>query len=146
MLERERGPARCERDCSGGEQGPGWVSHLLQRLAANVLQDRHTAPRLAEAERTYAARRQALVDTLVQRGIEVSGDSGVGVWIPLPDESALVRELLVQGWAVSPGERYRFRSRPGIRVTTAALEPDGSEALADALASLRTAAARTYAA
>lgn len=126
--------------------GPGWVSHLLQRLAADVLQDGRTAPRLAEAERTYATRRQALVGALLQRGIEASGDSGIGVWIPLPDEAAVVRELLVQGWAVSPGERYRFRSRPGIRVTTAALEPDEAEALADALASLRTAVARTYAA
>jgi DNA-binding transcriptional MocR family regulator len=126
--------------------GPGWVSHLLQRLAADVLQDRRTGPRLAEAERTYATRRQALVGALLQRGIEASGDSGIGVWIPLPDEAAVVRELLVQGWAVSPGERYRFRSRPGIRVTTAALEPDEAEALADALASLRTAVARTYAA
>lgn len=126
--------------------GPGWVSHLLQRIAADVLQDRRTAPRLAEAERTYAARRGALVDALAQRGIEASGDSGIGVWIPLPDEAAVARELLVQGWAVSPGERYRFHSRPGIRVTTAALEPADAEALADALAGLRAAPAGTYAA
>jgi DNA-binding transcriptional MocR family regulator len=125
--------------------GPGWVSHLLQRIAADVLQDRRTAPRLAEAERTYTARRGALVDALAQRGIEASGDSGIGVWIPLPDEAAVARELLVQGWSVSPGERYRFRSAPGIRVTTAALEPDEAEALGDALAALRAPPAGTYA-
>jgi DNA-binding transcriptional MocR family regulator len=125
--------------------GPGWVSHLLQRLAAEVLRDRRTAPRLAEAERTYAARRQALVEALAERGIEASGNSGIGVWIPLPDEAAVVRELLVEGWAVSPGERYRFRTAPGIRVTTAALEPDEAEGFAQALAALRAAPAGTYA-
>ena len=56
-----------------------------------------------------------------------------------------MRELLVQGWAVSPGERYRFRSAPGIRVTTAALEPDDAEVFAEALAGLRAAPAGTYA-
>jgi DNA-binding transcriptional MocR family regulator len=125
--------------------GPGWVSHLLQRLAAEVLLDKTTAPRLREAEATYTARRRALVDALAERGIEASGDSGIGVWIPLPDEAAVVRELLVRGWAVSPGERYRFRSPPGIRVTTAALEPDEANAFADALAALRAAPAATYA-
>jgi DNA-binding transcriptional MocR family regulator len=125
--------------------GPGWVSHLLQRLAAEVLLDKRTAPRLAEAERMYATRRGALMRALAERGIDSSGDSGIGVWIPLPDEAAVVRELLVQGWAVSPGERYRFRSAPGIRVTTAALEPDEAEALGDALAALRAPPAGTYA-
>jgi hypothetical protein len=56
-----------------------------------------------------------------------------------------VRELLVQGWAVSPGERYRFRSPPGIRITTAALEPDEAEGVADAIAALGRAPATTYA-
>ena len=56
-----------------------------------------------------------------------------------------MRELLVEGWAVSPGERYRFRTPPGIRVTTAALEPDEAEAFAETLAALRAAPAGTYA-
>jgi hypothetical protein len=51
-------------------------------------------------------------------------------------KAAAVRELLAQGWAVSPGERYRFNSPPGIRITTAALEPDDAERLADAIAAL----------
>ena len=67
------------------------------------------------------------MSALAARGVEAAGDSGLGVWVPLADEAAAVRELLVQGWAVSPGERYRFRSAPGIRVTTASLEPDEAE-------------------
>jgi DNA-binding transcriptional MocR family regulator len=124
---------------------PGWVSHILQQVAALLLDDDATARLLARAERTYAERRQALVSALAARGIEAAGDSGLGVWVPLADEAAAVSQLLVQGWAVSPGERYRIRSAPGIRVTTATLEPDEAERLADAIAALGRAPATTYA-
>ena len=125
--------------------GPGWVSHLLQQLAAAILEDRETARLLARAERTYTERRLALVAALAARGIEALGDSGLGVWIPLADEAAAVRDLLVQGWAVSPGERFRFHSPPGIRVTTATLEPADAEPVADAIAALGRMPALTYA-
>jgi hypothetical protein len=46
---------------------------------------------------------------------------------------------------VSPGERYRFRSAPGIGITTADLEPDEAEHLADAIAALGRAPGGTYA-
>ena len=97
-----------------------------------LLRDRATARLLAKAERAYSDRRRALVAALAARGIASTGDTGLGVWVPLADEAAAVRELLVQGWAVSPGERYRFKSPPGIRITTARLEPDEAEDLADA--------------
>jgi len=125
--------------------GPGWVSHLLQQLALAVLRDRETARLLARAERTYASRRRALVEALAVRGGEATGASGLGVWIPLADEAAAARDLLVQGWAVSPGERFRFRSAPGIRVTTTTLEPGDAERLADAIAALGREQALTYA-
>jgi DNA-binding transcriptional MocR family regulator len=100
---------------------------------------------LARAERVYAERRRALVSALAAHGVPAAGDSGLGVWVALADEAAAVRELLVQGWAVSPGERYRFQSAPGIRITTAPLEPDESRRLADAIAALGPAPASTYA-
>jgi len=125
--------------------GPGWVSHILQQLAATLLRERATAKLLARAERVYTERRRALVAAFAARGIDAAGDTGLGVWIPLADEAAAVRELLVQGWAVSPGERYRFRTAPGVRVTTATLEPAEAERLADAFAALGRAPAATYA-
>jgi DNA-binding transcriptional MocR family regulator len=124
--------------------GPGWVSHILQQLAVLMLRDKATAKLLARAERAYTERRDALVAALAARGLQAAGDSGLGVWLPLADEAAAVRELLAQGWAVSPGERYRFNSPPGIRVTTAALEPGDAEHLADAIAALGRAPASTY--
>jgi DNA-binding transcriptional MocR family regulator len=124
--------------------GPGWVSHILQQLAAQVLRDPETAPRLAAAERAYAARRRALVEALRKRGIAAAGDSGLGVWIPLADEAAAAAQLLAAGWAVSPGERFRFASAPGLRVTTAELHEHDAERLADAIAGLGDAPSSTY--
>ena len=77
--------------------------------------------------------------------MSATGDSGLGVWVPLADEAAAARELLAQGWAVSPGERYRFHTPPGLRVTTADLEKHEADELADALAALGRAPASTYA-
>jgi DNA-binding transcriptional MocR family regulator len=125
--------------------GPGWVSHILQQIGELMLRDRSTTQLLARAERVYGERRDALVSALAARGIDATGDSGLGVWVPLADEAAAVRELLVQGWAVGPGERFRFRSPPGIRITTAALEPNEADRLADAIAGLGGVSADTYA-
>ena len=125
--------------------GPGWVSHILQQVAALLLRERATGKLLTRVERVYAERRRALVSALAARGIEAAGNSGLGVWLSLADEAAAVRELLAQGWAVSPGERYRFHSAPGIRITTADLEPDEAEHLADAIAALGRTPPSTYA-
>jgi DNA-binding transcriptional MocR family regulator len=125
--------------------GPGWVSQILQQVAALLLRDEATVELLGRAQQTYAERRRALVSALAAREIGAAGDSGLGVWVPLADEAAAVRELLDQGWAVSPGERYRFRSATGIRITTADLEPDEAERLAEAIAALTGAPAATYA-
>jgi DNA-binding transcriptional MocR family regulator len=126
--------------------GSGWVSHLLQQTAAELWSSVATRKLLARAEKSYAARRAALVDALAARGIEAQGDSGLSVWIPVVEEVATVQQLLDSGWAVSPGERFRFESPAGIRVTTATLEPDDAEELADALAALWSVSGSTYAA
>lgn len=85
------------------------------------------------------------MSALAVQGVQAAGDSGLGVWVPLADEAAAVRELLALGWAVSPGERYPFSSAPGIRITTAALEPAAAARLAEAIAALGRAPASTYA-
>jgi DNA-binding transcriptional MocR family regulator len=110
--------------------GPGWVSHLLQQAAAHLLSDPATDALLARAERVYADRRAALVGALAQRGVPAAGDSGLGVWIPVEREAEAAQHLLTRGWAVSAGERFRFNSAPGLRVTTAALSEGDAERLA----------------
>jgi DNA-binding transcriptional MocR family regulator len=128
--------------------GAGWVSHLLQQTAAELWASQETRALLARAERSYARRCEALTAALSRRGIIASG-GGLGVWIPLteqtPGETAITQRLLDRGWAVSPGERYRFRTGPGLRVTTAALSPDDAERLAAAIDEIMNDTAVTYA-
>ncbi|HEY6585347.1 MAG TPA: aminotransferase class I/II-fold pyridoxal phosphate-dependent enzyme [Gaiellaceae bacterium] len=125
--------------------GPGWVSHLLQQTAANLLGSAATRRHLSRVRRVYAERRAALVEALAHRSIPARGESGLGVWVPVAEEAATAQLLLERGWAVSPGERYRFATPPGIRITTTGLEPPEAEQLAAAFAEIRTASATTYA-
>ena len=126
--------------------GTGWVSHILQQVAASLWHDAVGRDLLARAERVYTERRDALVTALADRGLTSFGRSGLGVWIPVEEEVAVVQVLLEQGWAVSPGERYRFDTRPGIRITTATLEPRDASKLAAALAAALQSSQATYAA
>src|SRR5439155_24592959 len=53
--------------------GPGWVSHVLQHVVADLWADRATQRLLVRAARTYERRRRAMVDALGRRGIAASG-------------------------------------------------------------------------
>jgi DNA-binding transcriptional MocR family regulator len=125
--------------------GAGWVSHLLQQTVATLRSDAATGALVARAEREYATRRAAFVAALAERGITAHGRSGLGVWIPVEEETAIVQALAGRGWAVSPGERYRYHSAPGIRVTTATLRPAEARRLADEIAAVVRGQATTYA-
>lgn len=114
--------------------GPGWVSHLTQRLVAAVLSDTGAIDQIAVAERTYSDRRRAFASALADRGIPSFARSGMNVLIPVSEESTLAGFLLTRGWSVRTGEAFRLRTRPFIRVTISALEPSDGAALADDLA------------
>jgi DNA-binding transcriptional MocR family regulator len=116
--------------------GIRWVSHVLQRLVVKLWSERDVQRLLKRAEKTYAERRYALIEALASRGIEARGASGLNVWIPLRDESAVVQSLLARGWAVNAGERYRLASGSAIRVTISALDPRDAERFAADLASV----------
>ena len=110
--------------------GIRWVSHVLQRLVAALWAEPGMPLRLRQAARTYARRREALLGALASHGIAARGRSGLNVWIPVAEESAVIRALLESGWAVSAGERFRIESPPAIRVCAASLEPEESRRLA----------------
>ncbi len=116
--------------------GVRWVSHILQKLVVSLWRDRRVRAQLARAERAYAERRAELVGALRARGIEAHGASGLNVWIPLAEESAVVQALFQRGWAVNAGERYRIASPPAIRVTIASLPPRDAARFADDLAEI----------
>src|SRR2546425_1001302 len=116
---------------------------MLQSLVVELWRDRSVHNLMERAAAVYGRRRGALVDALSERGVQAHGRSGLNVWVPVPDEGAAVRRLLDAGWAVSAGERFRFRSGPAIRVSIGTLEPRDAVRLAEALTHPREARTRT---
>lgn len=116
--------------------GTGWVSHLLQRLAAHVWHRAATEGVLARAAATYTQRREALLAALADEDIIGHGASGLNVWIPVREEVPVVQGLAGHGWAVQAGEPFRIGAPPGIRITVAALPADRAHELAQDLASV----------
>jgi DNA-binding transcriptional MocR family regulator len=62
------------------------------------------------------------------------GASGINVWVPVADETAVLARLRDAGYAVAPGSRYRIAAPPGIRVTAGTVPLADIEPLADAIA------------
>ena len=114
--------------------GTGWVSHILQSLVVALWTAPGTPSLLEEARTAYARRRATVLQALELRGIAAHGRSGVNVWIPVAEEASVIQDLLARGWAVRAGERFRLRSRPGIRVTISTLTAEDTERLADDIA------------
>lgn len=119
--------------------GPGWVSHALQRAMIDLWNDEHATGRVAAARQTYARRRAALIEALRVYDVAAHGRSGLNVWVPVADETAVVSRLLTAGWAVTPGAPYRISSAPGVRVSMAGFREDDAASLAAALSAARTA-------
>ena len=111
----------------------GWVSTVLQRLALSMWTDPGVAETVAAGAREYDRRRTDLRRLLDQRGIESAGDTGLNVWVPVPDESHATATLLDSGFAVAPGSRFRQLSPPGIRVTVSNLADADVPALVAAI-------------
>ncbi|MBE2314733.1 aminotransferase class I/II-fold pyridoxal phosphate-dependent enzyme [Solirubrobacter sp. CPCC 204708] len=126
--------------------GPGWVSSILQRLAARLWADSEIAALVRRAADVYSTRRAALVHALAAHGIAAEGRSGLNVWVPVPDEDAAVRALLGHGVAVAAGAPFRLEAGPAVRVTIATLELEEAAPLAAALAAAVDPPRRTRAA
>lgn len=119
--------------------GPGWVSHLLQRLVAELLSDAAVIGHLDAAAATYTARRTALIDSLAVRGVTATGPTGLNVWVPVDDEAAVVAAMAGRGYAVASGERWRMGTPPAVRVSIGAVALPEMPDVADALAAAVTA-------
>jgi DNA-binding transcriptional MocR family regulator len=123
--------------------GTGWVSHLLQGVTVALWSAPGGAALLELGRDTYRRRREALIGALAARGVAAHGRSGLNVWIPVAEEGAAVQRLLGAGWAVLPGERFRLRSGPGIRVTVSTLDEAEAERLAGDVAAALAPGRRT---
>jgi DNA-binding transcriptional MocR family regulator len=114
--------------------GVRWVSHLLQQVVLALWSDPSSGRRLARAMEIYSQRRRALQAALAGHGLAIRADSGFNVWVPVRDEARVVHALADRGWAVAPGEPFRIRSGPAIRVTASMLEPPDAVRFAGDLA------------
>ncbi|HEU4397521.1 MAG TPA: aminotransferase class I/II-fold pyridoxal phosphate-dependent enzyme [Actinomycetota bacterium] len=123
--------------------GTGWVSHLLQGVTAALWSAPGGTALLELGRDTYRRRREALIGALAARGVPAHGRSGLNVWVPVAEEGATVQWLLGAGWAVLPGERFRLRSGPGIRVTVSTLDEAEAERLAADIAAALAPGRRT---
>ncbi|HEV3231739.1 MAG TPA: aminotransferase class I/II-fold pyridoxal phosphate-dependent enzyme [Candidatus Dormibacteraeota bacterium] len=123
--------------------GTGWVSHVLQKLTVALWRDPQVARLLETATRTYAARREALVEALAGRGLRAHGRSGFNVWVEVPEEAPVLRHLLNHGWGVASGEPFRLRSGPGVRISIGSLQAGEAPLLADLVAASLESAGRT---
>jgi DNA-binding transcriptional MocR family regulator len=123
--------------------GHGWVSHLLQRLTLRLWESAAADGTLDRARAAYAARRDAVVAALAERGVAAWGRSGLCVWIPVDAEGPVLQRLLAAGWVAQPGELYRLASPPAIRLAVGGVPVAQAPALADAVADAMYAPPRT---
>jgi DNA-binding transcriptional MocR family regulator len=122
--------------------GPGWVSHLLQRLVAEILDDPATPGTLQRAVDSYAERRTELIEAFAERGVSSTGRTGINVWIPVPEEEPVVAAMAGAGYAIRAGERWRLGTPPAVRVSVSALGRDRIGDVADIVAASIGAAGR----
>lgn len=133
-----------ERVAGRQRLGPGWVSTLLQR--AVLFLHESGAVDTAAVAASYAERRDGLRTRLAERGVPAHGRSGMNLWVPVSDETAVVARLLRAGWAVAPGSWFRIASGAAVRITVSPLRLGDLDPLADAVASaVRPATPRHYA-
>ncbi|GAC1314735.1 MAG: aminotransferase class I/II-fold pyridoxal phosphate-dependent enzyme [Acidimicrobiales bacterium] len=125
--------------------GAGWVSYLLQQVAVTLLSNPETNEGLSLAAQVYAERREVLIDALAAQGIAAHGRSGLNVWVPVLDEAAVLSGMAARGWAIAPGSRFRLATPPGVRITTAALDPEDAPTVACDLAASLGSGGRTRA-
>jgi DNA-binding transcriptional MocR family regulator len=113
---------------------PAWVSHLLQGLARDLLEDPETSALVAEARDAYAARAALLVDALAAHGRAVAiPPDGLNVWVGVPDDAERIAARLAErGWQVRPASAFAVGgpTRDALRVTTATLTAEQAEAFA----------------
>ncbi|MGO4573651.1 aminotransferase-like domain-containing protein [Microvirga sp. 2TAF3] len=113
--------------------GAGWTSRILQEAAAWLINDPQTNAMVEKARNVYAARRQALIDALRLRGVQMPDRDGLCVWIPVRSEQYALVTLAARGIAVLPGKKCTLTDSHHIRVATSLLTEHLDE-VADAIA------------
>ncbi len=113
--------------------GPGWVSHLLQRAAAQLLGDTQAIELVAQAAASYQHKRSYFIDALARHDVSATARSGINVWVPVADEQVAVEAARRAGFAIRAAATYRIETPPAVRVTLSLLSERDLDELAAAL-------------
>lgn len=114
--------------------GPGWVSHILQRTVAAMIDSPEVQRLHTRATAEYARRRDLTRTALESAGLDVIGRSGLNLWVRVPDEDRSVASAREAGYAIRPGRRFRHAAASAVRITVAEVEETHVLELAGALA------------
>ncbi|MGZ4241645.1 MAG: aminotransferase class I/II-fold pyridoxal phosphate-dependent enzyme [Actinomycetota bacterium] len=114
--------------------GPGWVSYIIQRLAAALLTDPKVLKQIRDSSKAYAQRRGWMIDALTREGIKTGGRSGLNIWVPVLEEQRAVPALSAAGFAIRAGEPFRLDAPPAVRLTISRLQKGEAEQVAAELA------------
>lgn len=123
--------------------GPGWTSHLLQRLLAQLMTDLEVQRQRRAAVIEYRRRAAALASELALREVVAHPGDGLTMWIPVLNEASAAGHLLAAGIRVSVGQQFSVARRevvtgepgPGhIRVSIGALPATDLSGVAELLA------------
>lgn len=134
-----------ERVCTGLSNGPGWVSFILQRAAAFLLDDPATMKTLRDTAESYAKRRSLVVERLAEHQVSSTGRSGLNVWIPTPHDTAAIEAARQAGFAIRLGGSYCIANQRAVRITISTLSDAEALAVADAVAAAHHAQPRAAA-
>lgn len=100
--------------------GQGWTSRLLQALLLDLLTHAPAVAAVERARTSYAERRALLVQALADRDIEVGGQDGLNIWLPVRDEAAALVRLASRGIGAAAGSPFEVirGGRPHLRITS----------------------------
>jgi DNA-binding transcriptional MocR family regulator len=96
--------------------GQGWTSRVLQRVMVSLLSNDESIARVARARTIYRERRREFVRALRAAGVDVGGDDGINVWVPVVEETTAVVRLASRGIGVAPGSPFMSRQDAGAHI------------------------------
>lgn len=115
--------------------GPGWSSRLLQAVLVELLSDAASTSAVDRARQVYAERRRALSAMLVERGVRLTGQDGINLWVEVAHEHSALLVLAAAGIGAAPGSPFEVEplTSDHLRVTVGLVGAGDAQGVADAL-------------
>ena len=115
--------------------GPGWSSRLLQAVLVDLLNDPVSVAAVERARELYAERRRLLSALLADRGVALTGQDGINLWVEVAHEHSALLVLAAAGIGAAPGSPFEVEplASDHLRVTVGLVGAEDAPRVADAL-------------